>query len=111
MQRELNRMRHFSCKTMQKRLNDPIEGAQSFLSLKNAQEGYYMIYTLHPALQQSYEGWTYVFNEGWPLIISTPGKTYKTTNVVEINWDSHTFMTRDAVYSFARVDTEMYDKP
>lgn len=45
-------------------------------------------------------GYTNNFIEGLPLALSTPSHWYRTSNVVEIDWEANRFKTKNSIYSF-----------
>ena len=105
-QRSLKEMREASLEELKARLGDEQIAERIFEAFKVCKEGYLRIQKQCPSLGEKHEGWTYIFVVGMPLHIDSPDEWYSTSNVEKIDWEGHTFVTLNSVYSFEFLNPE-----
>ena len=105
-QRSLKEMKEASLEVLKERIGNDELAEMAFAALKDCKEGYMRIRRQWPSLDEPHEGWTYVFAAGLPLSIDSLGEWYRTSNIQKIDWEGHTFVTRNSVYTFEFINKE-----
>ena len=100
MQRSLKHIKEATLDELKANVGDDEIAEKTFEALRTSREGYMRIRRQWPSLGVSHEGWTYVFAAGLPLHIDRPDEWYHTSNIEKLDWDGHTFVTRNSVYTF-----------
>ena len=101
-QRSLKEMKDASLESLQSQIGDDADWV--YAALRNCKVGYMRIRRQWPSLGEPHEGWTYVFVAGLPLFIDRPDEWYHTSNIEKIDWDGHTFVTLNSVYTFEFIE-------
>lgn len=99
-QRSLKKMREASLEQLKERTGDDELAEMAYNAIKNCKEGYMRIRRQWPSLGEPHEGWTYIFAAGLPLFLDRPDEWFHTSNIEKIDWDGHTFVTLNSVYTF-----------
>ena len=101
-QRSLKEMKEASLDELKSQIGEDAEWV--YKSIQGSKEGYMRIRRQWPSLGKPHEGWTYIFAAGFPLFLDRPDKWYHTSNIEKIDWDGHTFVTMNSVYTFEFID-------
>ena len=103
-QRSLKEMKEASLAELKGRIGDDKLAEMAFCAMKECVEGYMRIQRQWPSLGEPHEGWTYIFAAGLPLFIDRPDEYFHTSNIEKIDWEGHTFTTRNSIYTFEFID-------
>lgn len=103
-QRSLKEMKEASLAELKSRIGEDAEWV--YKSIQGSKEGYMRIRRQWPSLGEPHEGWTYIFAAGLPLFLDRPDEWFHTSNIEKIDWDGHTFVTMNSVYTFEFIDKE-----
>ena len=106
IQRFWKEMKEASLELLKEHIGNDEFAEMAFNAMKNSKEGYMRIRRSWPSLGELHEGWTYVFAEGLALFLDSPDEWYHTSNIEKIDWEGHTFTTKNSVYTFEFIDIE-----
>lgn len=105
-QRSLKEMKEATLEELKANVGDDELAEMAFNAMKNCKEGYMRICRQWPSPGEPHEGWTYIFAACLPLFINRPDEWFHTSNVDKVDWEGHTFVTRNSVYSFEFLDKD-----